>query len=233
MDDDFNASIRDYESDTRGHYKDHDIAEEYLAQYDGPLRFRNISHRLIARGERRAIQKLLLPIAEGMTSVADIPCGTGKLHTVFDGLRAHIIAADVSREMLALATKCYQAAGRHVSVARLDATLLPFSPRSVDTIVSLRLLHRVPDAIKAAILREFTRVARKHVLVSIGVTGAWQRIRLRLRRRLTGLVTIPYPILPRNVSRFLSVPGWSITGRVTVLPVFSGEVVFRLSRRAD
>lgn len=219
-------------SDTRDHYRDTEVATNYLAQYGAKVTARNFSHHLIARGERRAVSQLLYPVRSEIRMIMDIPCGTGKLHDVLSDEHTRVIAADVSQEMLSFASRFYKGNRQRAWMARLDAVRLPFADRSIDAVVSLRLLHRVPDFVKRSMIDEFTRVARHYVIVSLGVVGIWQRTRLALRRWTTGVATVPHPVPRSGVEAMLRRSGWAIDARTAVLPIFSAEVLFRLKRSA-
>jgi SAM-dependent methyltransferase len=221
----------DYERGTRGLYQDPQVAARYVSAYEGPFRVRDLPQRVIVSAERRAVVRLLEPIADTIHTLVDVPCGTGKLHSVLERFPFRVIAADVSGEMLSIAMPFYARMNRPVRPARLDAAKLPFGDASIDAVVCLRLLHRVPPAIKHAVMAEVTRVARRHVLVSMGVVDSWQRIRLRLREIMTGVQSVPYPIRSNEAAQYLGVSGWEVTGRVRILPLLSAEMIYRLSRK--
>ena len=173
----------DYERDTRAHYQDDGVAEEYHSGFAGRLRWRALTHRVVAYFERRGINRLLRRVAP--KSVLDLPCGTGKLAEVLVPTGAVIQAADVSSSMLKIARASYTRAGSStVSFDVADVTKLPSSwDGNFDLAVCLRLFHRVPDEVKEQGLVELGRVAR-FVLYSTGIETPYHR----LRRHVRGLV---------------------------------------------
>jgi ubiquinone/menaquinone biosynthesis C-methylase UbiE len=143
---------------------------------------RALEHTL---GRQRAGAKLsVLDVATGGADIPDALLAWARR----GGLRAHIVASDVSPAMLALARR---RAGPGLGFAVADGRRLPFADRSFDVATcSLALHHLRPDD-AVIMLREMHRVARCAVIVNDLVrgwpwyAGAWALTRVLTRNPLT------------------------------------------------
>ena len=214
-----------YEADTRRHYQDDEIAQAYHAQFTTGLSPRKFKHVLVAKAEQRAVRRLLEGFGNTISTVADIPCGTGKLLPVLHALPITFVGGDVSASMLRIARAGARAMGGSGRFVRLDITHLPFAAGQVDVVVCLRLLHRVPHEVKTAALREMLRVSRRYAVVSYGVDTLWHALRQRARGLVGGGSTIPYPLARAGLDDFFGTLGWEVLKRVSPLPVLSAEEI--------
>ncbi|TNE76472.1 MAG: class I SAM-dependent methyltransferase [Gammaproteobacteria bacterium] len=121
-------------------------------------------------------------------SVLDLPCGAGRFWPLL-AERSHrqIYAADNSADMLqvALTNQPPQLAERVIPF-RTSAFAINLPDSSVDNIFCMGLLHHIeqPEQ-RRAILREFHRVTRDTVVLSLWVDGnykAWRRRKLERKR---------------------------------------------------
>ncbi|HET6818025.1 MAG TPA: class I SAM-dependent methyltransferase [Mycobacteriales bacterium] len=161
----------DYASYTREHYRDPAVAEAY-------------AHRLrrspvewgIGRLERAGVAAGLRALgATRIGLVVDVPAGTGKLTEWLSGRADAYLALDVSTAMLA---ELPEPSWR----AQADATQLPLADNSVDCVVMLRLLHRVPDAVADRMVHDALRVARTGLVVSYAGAPALAPLHRALQR---------------------------------------------------
>jgi len=164
----------------------------------------------------------LSPVSE---SILDVPCGTGKLVELFVQLGVSAVGMDISREMLDVLKQNINVSSTSRKLLCADATRLPFPNRAFDTVVCLRLLHRVPHAIRLAMLEEFARVARRHVIVSVGVNDGVQQLRLYVRNWFARISTVPFPIALKEFERALVDVGLTPLRCWSVFPVLSSEIV--------
>jgi ubiquinone/menaquinone biosynthesis C-methylase UbiE len=136
---------------------------EVAADYD-EHRFR--TPKRIRRNERKwaAIQKALA-LTSGVSSIVDLPCGTGRFTGHLARAGYDVIGSDISLEMMGQAMKLDSV--RHEKIAgyvRADAEALPFKSKSVDCLMSIRFLFHVDRDTRVRMLREFGRVARRCVI---------------------------------------------------------------------
>ncbi len=165
----------------------------------------------------------------------DLPAGTGKLAGTFAALGTRVVASDVSSSMLKLAESEYSRAGcKGASFQVEDATdLAHFRDGSFDVVVCLRLMHRVPAALRKLMLSEFARVA-PYAIVSFGIENGFHRARRGVRAAVFGGSRDALCFCSVEQARAELSPCFDILRRVWIAPVLSQEMVFLLrSRHVD
>jgi cyclopropane fatty-acyl-phospholipid synthase-like methyltransferase len=148
-----------------------------------------------------------------------------------------IIAADNSAAMLEVArTAQPREVLQRVRTMQTSAFAIDLPDRSVDCIFSMRLMHHVGEQThRLAILREFHRVARDSVIVSLWVDGnykAWKRARLeraRARRDRRG-VQNRFVLPASTVEQEFRAAGFRILGHHDLLPHYAMWRVYILRR---
>jgi ubiquinone/menaquinone biosynthesis C-methylase UbiE len=139
------------------------------------------SHRLSNWREQRMAARALA-LAGNPAIVLDLPCGTGRFWPLLAQKQNRtILAADNSEAMLAVA--------REINPPNLLARIktfpcsafdIPMENASVDLIFCMRLLHHITRSEdRLAILKEFHRVARETVAISLWVDGNYKAFRQR------------------------------------------------------
>ncbi|WP_394235512.1 class I SAM-dependent methyltransferase [Pseudomonas anguilliseptica] len=161
-------------------------AYEYLHKHQDGLS-RRLSHW---RDEQMARYALKLAGDPGL--VLDLPCGAGRFWPLLAENRNRLIfAADNSADMLDIAEASQpMEVLKQVETFRTSAFAIDLTANAVDCIFCIRLLHHIeqPEH-RLAILREFHRVSRDTVILSLWVDGnykAWKRKRLEQRRAAEG-----------------------------------------------
>jgi SAM-dependent methyltransferase len=132
-----------------------------------------------------AIQRFHTAIREMMPSeagrVLEVGCGEGfSAKAVLDG-RANITAfgGDLSEQAV------HEAAARFPPMKYnvMDATRLPFKDNAVDLVFSLEVLEHLPHADQA--LKEYARVSRRWLLLSVPNDAIFRALRLASGKGLT------------------------------------------------
>lgn len=219
----------DYERDTRAFYQDDATARRYDEMFTAPRGWRNLPSRVVARRERRAIAAALARVPHA--SALDLPTGTGKLAGVFAALGTRVVAADVSASMLARARAQYASAGAAADCRVLDAgDLSVLAPNAFDVVVCLRLLHRVPPALRARMLREFARVA-PFALVTFGIETRYHRTRRAVRAALFGGRRAPLCFCSRAEAEDELAVTFDVLSSAWIAPAVSQEMLFALRAR--
>ena len=118
-------------------------------------------------------------------------------------------------------------------LVQADACATGFTDHEFDAAVCLRLLHRVPDAIRVAILTELSRISRKHVIVSVGLTNRLQKIRRQVRHLATGISTVPYPVTREALISQFARAGLKPLQWVPVLRALSSEWIVICEKRSS
>jgi len=214
---------------------DQEHAVQYLHKHHDGLA-RRLSHWRDEQLARRALQQ-----ADEPALVLDLPCGAGRFWPL---LAEHpnrvILAADNSAHMLATA-QAAQPAGivARVKTFQTSAFQIDLGPNAVDCIFCIRLLHHIAEADhRLAILREFRRVTRDTVIVSLWVDGnykAWKRKLLEAKRVRQGRAADNQNrfVVPRHVieAEFRSA-GFKIIGQQDFLPGYAMWRVYTLRKEA-
>ena len=203
---------------------DQEHAQQYLTKHQDGLA-RRLSHRRDVQLARHALK-----MADEPSMVLDLPCGAGRFWPMLcEQPNRVILAADNSAAMIATA----RAAQADEVVARIStfqtsAFAIDLDTNAVDCIFCIRLLHHIESPVhRMSILREFHRVSRDTVIVSLWIDGnykAWKRRRLEARRIAEGRTS-------ENQNRFVLVrsviekefrqAGFNIIGYLDFLPWFS------------
>lgn len=161
-------------------------AREYYQKHQDGLA-RRLSHW---RDEQLA--RLALKRAGDPGLVLDLPCGAGRFWPLLaEKANRVIVGADNSAHMLAVACAAQPAAVvARVRPLQTSAFAIDLPDSAVDSIFCMRLLHHIgASGDRQAMLREFHRVTRDSVIVSLWVDGnykAWKRRRLEQRRQARG-----------------------------------------------
>jgi ubiquinone/menaquinone biosynthesis C-methylase UbiE len=128
-----------------------------------------------------------MPLAAPPGRVLDVACGTGRID---DGLLAahlRVVAADISRAMLAVAQRKVRPTPSWPGFLRADARHLPFRDGSVDAIVSIRFVHLFDQPTRRVLLEEMARITSDRVVLEYRNVESRRRAAARaIRRWLTG-----------------------------------------------
>ena len=204
----------------RGH------SEQYLERHQEGWG-RRLSRRLsLWRDEQVARHALSLADDPGL--VLDLPCGAGRFWPVLaEEPNRMILAAATSADMLA-AARASQSAD---VVARVEsfvtsASAIDLGANAVDCIFCIRLLHHIQSAeSRRVILREFHRVTRDTVILSLWVDGnykAWKRRRLERQRAEEGRIEQNRFVVRRaDIESEFHQAGFRILGHKDFLPGYA------------
>lgn len=203
---------------------DFEHAQQYLHKHQDGLS-RRLSHWRDVQVARRALQ-----MADQPNLVLDLPCGAGRFWPMLcEQPNRVIFAADNSADMLvtARAAQLPKVVAR-VNSFRTSAFDIDLGANAVDCIFCIRLLHHIESSEhRLAILREFNRVSRDTVIVSLWVDGnykAWKRRRLEARRAAQGRAAENQNrfVVPRKtVEDEFHQAGFTILGHLDFLPSYA------------
>jgi len=212
--------------ETLGRYRSREYVRRYKAEYTNGLGPKHVRSRVVAAGEKAAIAQLLREIDPEGSALLDVPCGTGKLGPLLQTFPVHVVAADASREMLALAGDEYDPA-QLLRVLQCDASALPFKDGSVDVVICLRLFHLLPPATRRMILDEFRRITRGQLLVSYSYGSGLQRIRRAVRTLYARESRRVFHVPLSDMVKEIEAAGFRPRQWKYVLPVLSSEIIVR------
>src|SRR5690242_14275952 len=138
-------------------------SSEVAADYD-EHRFRTPRRQRRNARKWAAIQAALAQ-ADGVKTVVDLPCGTGRFTGHLARAGYTVVGSDISIEMMQQAAKLDSVKHANISgYVRADAEALPFRTKSADCLMSIRFLFHVDPETRRRMLREFGRVSRRWVI---------------------------------------------------------------------
>lgn len=146
-----------------------------------------LSRRLSNQRDQQLARRALTLVGDpGL--ILDLPCGAGRFWPLLaEKPNRIIIGADNSEAMLNTALEAQPSdVVKRVRPLHTSAFDIALPDNAVDSIFCMRLLHHIGEpAHRLAILKEFERVSRDSVIVSLWVDGnfkAWKRKRLERTR---------------------------------------------------
>ncbi|MBA1379056.1 class I SAM-dependent methyltransferase [Pseudomonas brassicacearum] len=167
-----------------------DFSEKYDEQHAKQyfLKHRSSLSRRLSNQRDQQLARRALTLAGDPGLVLDLPCGAGRFWPLLgENPNRVIIGADNSEAMLKTAMSAQPAdIVKRVRPLQTSAFDIALPDNAVDSIFCMRLLHHIGEpAHRLAILREFERVSRDSVIVSLWVDGnfkAWKRKRAERKR---------------------------------------------------
>ena len=209
-------------------------ATEYLLKHQDGLA-RRLSHKRDVQLARKALALVGEPC-----QVLDLPCGAGRFWPLLaENPNREIIGADNSASMLEVASIAQSAeVVKRVRCLQTSAFEIELADNAVDSIFCMRLLHHIGDAShRMALLREFHRVSRDSVIISLWVDGnvkAFKRKRLE-RQRTADAGSHGYQnrfVLPAAiVEAEFKKAGFTVQEHLDFLPLYSMWRVYILRKR--
>lgn len=130
-------------------------------------RFSSRLGKFINRRELSAVSKLFAE-TDGVRTILDAPCGTGRILGLPPFSQYEIIGADVSIEMIKVARSKQAAKSQKEAThfVNCDLGYLPLRPSCVDLVLCIRLLPLMPPSYQMRIIAEMGRVTSKYLIAS-------------------------------------------------------------------
>ncbi|KAB2925673.1 MAG: class I SAM-dependent methyltransferase [Dechloromonas sp.] len=213
---------------------DHEHALQYLHKHQDGFA------RRLSNWRDQQLARHALALAGDPAEVLDLPCGAGRFWPLLAARGdRRILAADNSPEMIAIARQSQdpQIVAR-VHTFQTSAFAIDLADGAVDCVFCMRLLHHVADpAHRLAMLREFHRVSRDTLIVSLWVDGnlkAWRRRQLERRRqaRIGGMANQNrYVVARETIEAEFGKAGFAILGYQDFLPGYAMWRVYTLRKR--
>jgi len=209
---------------------DDEHAQRYLRKHKDGLG-RQLSHKRDLQLARTALKRVGEP---GL--VLDLPCGAGRFWPMLaEKSNRVIIGADNSASMVKIATQAQPAAVvERVRPLQTSAFDIALPDNSVDSIFCMRLLHHIGEAEhRLAILREFQRVTRDSVILSLWVDGnfkAWKRKRAEKERAQEGYQN-RFVLPAATVEAEFEQAGFRVQEHLDFIPLYAMWRVYILRKR--
>ncbi|ETF06229.1 SAM-dependent methyltransferase [Pseudomonas atacamensis] len=205
-------------------------AQRYLRKHQQSLG-RRLSHWRDEQVGRKA-----LALAGDPGLVLDLPCGAGRFWPMLaEKPNRVIIGADNSESMIKTALQGQPAdVVKRVQPLHTSAFDIALPDNSVDSIFCMRLLHHIGEAEhRRVILREFERVTRDSVIVSLWVDGnfkAWKRKRAE-RDRPSHDYQNRFLIPAATIEKEFEQAGFRIQEQLDFIPLYAMWRVYVLRKR--
>jgi ubiquinone/menaquinone biosynthesis C-methylase UbiE len=205
-------------------------AQRYLRKHQESLG-RRLSHWRDEQVGRKA-----LALAGDPGLVLDLPCGAGRFWSMLaEKPNRVIIGADNSESMIKTALRGQPAeVVKRVQPLHTSAFDIALPDNSVDSIFCMRLLHHIGEAEhRRVILREFERVTRDSVIVSLWVDGnfkAWKRKRAE-RERPSHDYQNRFLIPAATIEKEFEQAGFRIQEQLDFIPLYAMWRVYVLRKR--
>jgi ubiquinone/menaquinone biosynthesis C-methylase UbiE len=207
-------------------------SEQYFEKHQDGLA-RRMSHWRDVQLARKALR-----LAGEPQKVLDLPCGAGRFWPMLlETAGRELVAADNSADMVAVArANAPESLLPRIQTMQTSAFAIDLPDHSVDSIFCMRLIHHIEKSEhRLAMLREFARVTRDTVIISLWVDGnfkAWKRARLERRRPKVGSGN-RFVIPARQIEKEFGEAGYRILGHYDFLPHYAmwRVYVLRLNSR--
>lgn len=193
-----------------------------------------LSRRLSNQRDQQLARRALALVGDpGL--VLDLPCGAGRFWPLLaEKPNRVIIGADNSEAMINTALEAQPSdVVKRVRPLHTSAFDIALPDNAVDSIFCMRLLHHIGEpAHRVAILKEFERVSRDSVIVSLWVDGnfkAWKRKRLertRGQKDYQNRFVLPTDTAEKEFRQ----AGFRIQERLDFLPLYSMWRVYVLRK---
>ncbi len=188
-------------------YRDADVAASYDQRWAGAIGQKR--DRRKARAIDLGLQTLTELCGAPLTSVLDMPCGTGRFTTFLGDQFERYWGVDLAVEMLQQArAKATFVANANMQFFAADAAKLPFADQAIDVAVCIRFLHLVRDPeLRIEFVRELGRISRYGVIVDYRHSHTLRVWGKRLRHRFGLLPLAPANPPIRQIRRELEAAG--------------------------
>jgi 2-polyprenyl-3-methyl-5-hydroxy-6-metoxy-1,4-benzoquinol methylase len=203
----------------REHYQSATVAGSYDAE-----RFNSVAGRVLNWLERRLVRNAFRDIPRPAT-IADIPCGTGRLaETLLDSGLA-VVGMDISPSMLDQARLRLERFGPRFQTEVRDARTLQGTPPRFDGVLCARVLMHFPFEEQVEFLRCAAGLTNGRVVFTQGIDSGFHRLRRRAKRMLGNQAPAAYPLTRHDLDRLIEASGLRLLRRHWLLPVVSESVV--------
>jgi ubiquinone/menaquinone biosynthesis C-methylase UbiE len=208
---------------------DEDQAKLYFKKHK-----RGFWHRVSNWYEQRMAARALAMAGEPK-SVLDLPCGAGRFWELLARVPdRQLVAADYSEDMINTALN-FQSPhiSKRFKTFQTSAFDIKLPDAAVDCIFCMRLLHHVAEQeARTKMFREFRRVSRDTVCVSLWVDGNLQALRLRRsqKRRQNRQYYTRFLFDRSQIETEFHQSGFEIMGYVDLLPGLSMWRTYVLKR---
>jgi 2-polyprenyl-3-methyl-5-hydroxy-6-metoxy-1,4-benzoquinol methylase len=208
------------------HYKSTAIAADYDRN-----RFSSVAGKVFNFLEKRLVAKCFSRLPKGST-IADAPCGTGRLaEALLDaGYRVH--GFDISGAMLGVAQQRLASHGENFTFEVVNLKDRPPSGPVFDGALCARVLMHFPLDQQVEFLTGVAGLSRSVVVINQSLDSGYQRFRRTLKRWMGNQASARFPVTNEEIRVLLEGSGLREVNRHRLLPVIS-EAVYIVAEKVD
>lgn len=209
------------------HYQSREVAAEY-----DRVRFSSIPGRLFNFLERRMIARCFAGVPRGST-IADAPCGTGRLAETLLAAGYRVHGLDISDAMLQVAKTRLAAHHEQFTCETTDVRQLAVDAPCYDAALCARVLMHFPLDQQIQFLSGVAHLSRSVVVINHGIDSPYQRFRRRVKQAL-GNHHDPArsPVTNAGLATLLEKAGLREVKRYRLMPLVS-EAIYIVAEKAD
>ncbi|KZC39552.1 MULTISPECIES: methyltransferase domain-containing protein [Rhodanobacter] len=200
------------------HYKSRTVAVDYDAS-----RFSSIPGRVFNFLEKRTVARCFSRLSKGST-IADAPCGTGRLAEALLEAGYSVHGFDISEAMLSVARQRLVSYAGTFTCEVADMKKDPPSGPICDGALCARVLMHFPLDGQIEFLTAVASLSSSIVVINQSLDSGYQRFRRRLKRLMGHQPPANYPISNRDIRLLLEKSGLREVGRQRLLPLVSEAV---------
>lgn len=200
------------------HYQNRKVASEYDRR-----RFASIPGRVFNYLEKRTITKCFARVTKGGT-IADAPCGTGRLAEPLLAAGYRVRGLDISGEMLEVANQRLRRFADHFTCEVLDMkTARPDEP-PYDAALCARVLMHFPLDQQIEFLTGVAKLSRSIVVINHSLDSGYQRFRRRVKHWLGHQAPADHPVSNVDIKVLLQKSGLREVQRYRLVSLISEAV---------
>lgn len=200
------------------HYKSRAVAADYDAS-----RFSSLSGRVFNRLEKRTVTKCFSRLPKGST-IADAPCGTGRLAGALLEAGYKVHGLDISEAMLDVARQRLGSYGKNFTCEVADLKKHPPGEPICNGALCARVLMHFSLDQQIELLTGVAQLSRSVVVINQSLDSGYQRFRRRLKRWLGNQAPARFPVSDKDIRILLEKSSLREVKRYRLLPLVSEAV---------
>lgn len=200
------------------HYKSTAVAADYDKN-----RFSSLPGQVFNFLEKRLVAKCFSRLPKGGT-IADAPCGTGRLAEALLDAGYKVHGFDISKAMLGVAQQRLATHGGNFTCEVANLKEHPPSGPICDGALCARVLMHFPLEQQVEFLTGVAGLSRSVVVINQSLDSSYQRLRRNLKRWMGNQASARFPITDENIRLLLERSGLREVKRYRLLPVISEAV---------
>lgn len=183
-------------------------------------RYRGLDQKIVHWREKTILRRILKGVSHDSGWALDVPCGYGRFSSLFLEKGLCLVNSDLSFHMVKRARERSQYFGFPLAVVANLKQGLPFKQGVFHLVFSIRFFHHLhKEEERKAVLREFSRLEPKWVILSYYKMNRLHFLQRKLRRWLKRSKTQIKMISSSQIEREAQGAGFRI---VRTFPLFKG-----------